>query len=447
LLCLEVNMKDPRSPASTSWKLRTALLVGALAFFAPTVVVGQAVVEPAVTSLRLGALFPQSGDLAFGAADALQGVQIAVELFNEINEHGIEVELVTADAPNPAGGAAGVRQLVTTNRAQVVIGTYASAIASAAAPAAERLNVPYVETTAFAEGITRNTGNVIRTTISSGALGAAAMDFVLTGLAERLGVAEADMRVALVHTDDEFGVSIADAALARLNESPATLVLTESYPAATTRDLSSVLLRIRQTEPHAVVHIAQVPDATLLWRQAQQLDVYLPAVVGAGGGYGQAQFAAALGDNVNGIFNVVPPTSGSINTESLSPQAQELLGELRDRVAARGWTQGNYTDWAFMGTWVFLDEILPRAASLSVADLMAAAAEVQVDALDSVTGFGFEFIPAGEPNSGQNLRAIPVVQQWQEGTLRVVYPEALAVGEFIHVPLPTWGERTERIAD
>ncbi len=370
-----------------------------------------------------------------------------MDLFNERNSHGITVELVTADAPDPAGGAAGVRQLATSDAAEVIIGTYASAIASAAAPAAERLGIPYIESTAFAEGITRNTNNVIRTTISSGALGAAAMDFVLTGLAEQLGVAEGDMRVVLLHTDDEFGVSIAEAALERIQESSATLALQESYPAATTRDLSSVLLRIQGLEPHAVVHIAQVPDATLFWRQAQQLDVYLPAVVGAGGGYGQSEFANALGDNINGIFNVVPPTSGSINTDALSPDAQELLQELGERVSANGWTQGPYTDWAFMGTWIFLDQIVPRAASLSIDDLMTAAAEVDVPATESVTGFGFRFVPAGEPNSGQNMMAIPVVQQWQDGTLRVAYPEEFAVTEFTNVPLPTWDERTEEIAD
>lgn len=421
-----------------------ALAAGVLAVSTPSLVQAD---TPAVQSLRLGALFPQSGNLAFGAANALQGVQIAVDLFNERNSHGITVELVTADAPDPAGGAAGVRQLATSDAAEVIIGTYASAIASAAAPAAERLGIPYIESTAFAEGITRNTNNVIRTTISSGALGAAAMDFVLTGLAEQLGVAEGDMRVVLLHTDDEFGVSIAEAALERIQESSATLALQESYPAATTRDLSSVLLRIQGLEPHAVVHIAQVPDATLFWRQAQQLDVYLPAVVGAGGGYGQSEFANALGDNINGIFNVVPPTSGSINTDALSPDAQELLQELGERVSANGWTQGPYTDWAFMGTWIFLDQIVPRAASLSIDDLMTAAAEVDVPATESVTGFGFRFVPAGEPNSGQNMMAIPVVQQWQDGTLRVAYPEEFAVTEFTNVPLPTWDERTEEIAD
>lgn len=392
---------------------------------------------PSVERLKVGLLFPQSGSLAFGAADALQGAQIAIALFNESNPYGITVEVATADAPDAATGPIAVRQLVTQDRVDVIIGTYASAIASAAAPAAERLGIPYLETTAFAEGITRNNRNVVRTTISSGALGAAAADFIVTGLAERLGVAEEEMRVGIVFTDDEFGTSIADAALARLRDSSAQLVLQESYTAATISDLSPVLLRIQQQRPHAVIHIAQVADAVLFWRQAQQLDVNIPAVIGAGGGYGQAQFAEPLGSVADGIFNVVPPTSGSINTEALSEQAQELLAEFQRRLSERGWAQGPYTDWAFMGTWIFLSEILPRAASLSISDFRAAAQKVDIAPENSITGFGFAF---GE-DTGQNLRAIPVVQQWQGGQLRVVYPEAFAVAELINVPLPAWSDR------
>lgn len=398
-----------------------------------------------IETLRVGALFPQTGGMAFGGSNALQGVQIATELFNETNPHGITVELVTADAPDPATGTTAVRQLITQENVDVVMGTFSSAVASATAPAAERLDVLYVETTAWAEGITANTRNVLRTTISSGSLGAAAADFILTGLADQLGTAEAQMRLAIVYTDDEFGTSIADAAIGRVAASPAEIVVQESYPAATTSDLSSVLLRIQQEGVDAVIHIAQVPDAVLFWRQAQQLGVDMPAVVGVGGGYGQVEFARPLGTNTDGIFNVVPPTSGSINVASLTPQAQELLDELRTRVAARGWTQGPYTDWGFMGAWVFLNEVVPSAASVSIDDMVAAAAGVRVDALDSITGFGFEFAAASHENSGQNLRAIPVVQQWQDGQLRVTYPREIAVADFINVPLPPWSERNEAI--
>ena len=134
-----------------------------------------------IETLRVGALFPQTGGMAFGGSNALQGVQIATELFNETNPHGITAELVTADAPDPATGTTAVRQLITQENVDVVMGTFSSAVASATAPAAERLDVLYVETTAWAEGITANTRNVLRTTISSGSLGAAAADFILTG--------------------------------------------------------------------------------------------------------------------------------------------------------------------------------------------------------------------------------------------------------------------------
>ncbi len=396
-------------------------------------------------NVKIGALFPQTGSMAFGAANAIQGVTMAVDMYNQRNPHGIRIELVTADAPDAAGGTSAVRHLIAHEKVDVVIGTYSSAIASAAAPAAERLNIPYLETTAFAERITRMTKNVVRTTISSGALGAAAADFALTGLARQLGVEESAMRVAILFTDDEFGTSIADAAMARLQNSRARLVLRESYPAATTNDLSSVLMRIQKEQPHAVIHVAQVADAVLFWRQAQQLNVNIPAVIGTGGGYGQVEFARPLGANADGIFNVVPPTSGSINTASLSPAAQSLLKDLRTMVTQRGWTQGPYTDWAFIGTWVFLNEILPKAKSLSTSDFMAAASQVKIDARDSITGFGFEFAGPDHPNSGQNLRAVPVVQQWQGGTLKVTYPVEFAVAKFINVPQLPWSQRTHVI--
>ncbi len=397
-----------------------------------------------IKNLRVGALFPMSGDLALGATEALHGVKVAVELFNEINEHGITVDLFTADAPSPSAAVSAVQQLVERDRVDVIIGTYSSAVASVAVPAAERLGTLYLETTAFAQSITRNSQNVIRTTISSGALGAAAVDFILTVAANRLDIAEDDMRVAVIRTDDEFGTSMANAAMERLGETTAKLVLDESYPAGAMKDFSPVLLRIRQEKPHAVVHVAQVSDAVLFRRQARELDVDIPMVVGTGGGYGRIEFARALGADADGIFNVVPPASGSIDVTSLSAFSHDLLGRLQEKLEVRGWNQGNYTDWAFMGTWVFLNEVAPHAVSTSVEDFMEAAAHVQVDKVDSITGFGFEFAGMGDADPGQNRRAIPVVQQWKRGRLLVVYPEGAAVTRLVNVPLPTWSQRSEK---
>ena len=394
--------------------------------------------------VRLGAVFPQSGDLAFEATEALQGVEVAVDLFNEDGGlDGVPVELRDADAPDPEAGTSAVRQLVEEDEVDVLVGTYSSAIATAAAPTAERTGTPYLETTAFAAALTEGPQNVLRTTISSRDLGAYAVEFVGTGLADELGVSADDMRLAVIYTDDEFGTSIADAALDALDDSPVELVLEESYDAATISDMSSTLLQIDEQDVTAVIHVSQISDGILFWRQAQELDIDVPAAVGAGGGYGQTDFAEPLGDASDGIFNVVPPTSGSIDTGALSDEAQELLERLEAELDERGYNHGVYTDWGFMGTWVFLNEVLPNAESTSLEDIMAAAQEVDVAPEDSITGFGFQFAGPDDETPGQNLRAEPVVQQWQDTELCVVFPEDYAVADLINVPLPPWEEREE----
>jgi branched-chain amino acid transport system substrate-binding protein len=42
---------------------------------------------------------------------------------------------------------------------------------------------------------------------------------------------------------------------------------------------------------------------------------------------------------------------------------------------------------------------------------------------------------------GQNTRAFPVAQQWQDGKLVVIAPENLATAKATLVPLPSWSDR------
>jgi branched-chain amino acid transport system substrate-binding protein len=42
---------------------------------------------------------------------------------------------------------------------------------------------------------------------------------------------------------------------------------------------------------------------------------------------------------------------------------------------------------------------------------------------------------------GQNQRSFPVAQQWQDGKLVVVAPDAFKTNDPILVPLPSWSQR------
>jgi hypothetical protein len=48
-----------------------------------------------------------------------------------------------------------------------------------------------------------------------------------------------------------------------------------------------------------------------------------------------------------------------------------------------------------------------------------------------------------DPKTGQNLRAITPVAQWQKQQMPTVWPEKAAIAKMIF-PLPTWAERKKK---
>jgi len=52
-----------------------------------------------------------------------------------------------------------------------------------------------------------------------------------------------------------------------------------------------------------------------------------------------------------------------------------------------------------------------------------------------------KFAPPGHPMAGQNLRATPVVDQWQEQELWTVWP---VEAKELFLPMSTWKERKKK---
>ena len=73
-----------------------------------------------------------------------------------------------------------------------------------------------------------------------------------------------------------------------------------------------------------------------------------------------------------------------------------------------------------------------------------AALAVDIPQGGTVFGYGVKFAPPDNPAAGQNLRAHPVIMQWQDQKMVVVYPAGFAVGQLL-LPLPTWEERAKGI--
>src|SRR5207244_4499916 len=115
-----------------------------------------------------------------------------------------------------------------------------------------------------------------------------------------------------------------------------------------------------------------------------------------------------------------------INQSALLPEARALL----QRATARYKSQHHLSMSAaavagFVGAWVMFHEILPRAGSLSRADLWQAAMSLDLPDGSEINGAGVRFADAGTSDMGQNRRAASVIWEWLgPGHRAVVYPPA-----------------------
>ncbi|RMF83309.1 MAG: ABC transporter ATP-binding protein, partial [Nitrospinota bacterium] len=93
----------------------------------------------------------------------------------------------------------------------------------------------------------------------------------------------------------------------------------------------------------------------------------------------------------------------------------------------------------FNHTWIFLNDVLPRAiqkyGGVTPDAIRQAALETDIPEGGTPGGYGVKFAPPGHEMAGQNLRAYPVLMQWINGKVEIVWPPALKTAEPI-LPLP-----------
>ena len=80
----------------------------------------------------------------------------------------------------------------------------------------------------------------------------------------------ADVAMALIYEDGPYGASVKDANFNVANKNKMKVVLTEGYDHQT-KDLSSLILKLKAHKPDAVLHAGYYPDIVLFLRQAREL--------------------------------------------------------------------------------------------------------------------------------------------------------------------------------
>ncbi|MCO5091676.1 ABC transporter substrate-binding protein [Bosea sp. (in: a-proteobacteria)] len=390
---------------------------------------------------RIGALFPLTGSLALLGNENLNGARIAVEMINEKGGiDGKKVELVQGDASTPDKAQSEAERLASLENLQIITGTYSSGLSYAASQVVERRGGLYWETGGIADGLTqRGFSGYFRIVFTASSNGQLAATIASDLIAPKLGKKPADLTVLVVHEDSDYGTSVATAAENKAKELGFKVAGRLPYKAVTT-DLSSLVLRMKASGADIVIASSYANDALLIQRQMKQLGVNVGAFIGTGGIYGLASFGEGLGSAVNGIFDT--EGSAAINPAALSEEARGLLAEFQKRFqASQGKAPSYVGTQGFVGTYVLLDKVLRAAGAADPAKLKAAALALDIPYGGTALGWGVKFAGPGNAMQGQNERAFPVAQQWQNGKLVVVAPANVKTAEPILVPLPAWDKR------
>lgn len=373
--------------------------------------------KPSVEVVRVGVLYPLSGDLASTGQDNQNGVILAAEEINAAGGiqslGGAKLELVFGDTQgNPDIGAQETERLIQQENVVAIIGAYQSSVTKPATQAAERLETPFIVNMAISDIITeRGFQYTFRVCPKAQYYGRDQVLFV-KDLANLAGYPV--QRVALLYENTDFGTGTSLAQKAALQENGLEVVAEVSYTAEGATDLSNEVSQVLAANPDAILEVTYLNDSILIARALAEAGATIP-LVDAAGGVVYPEYVEQLGDMAEGSFTLVEYSKYAAGGEELNTRFRERFGAD---------ITGN-SAYAYQAVYVLADA-LERAGTLDKKQLRAALA-----ATDMPKG-PHMILPAERIRfdaDGQNEFATLFMAQIQGGELVPVWPAEFAASK------------------
>lgn len=390
--------------------------------------------------IRIGLIFPTTGAMAALGTDQGNAARMMLDQVNaDGGIDGTKIKIFEGDSQSdPSTGATVAQRMIDTNQVQIIIGSYASGIAQAVAPVAQRNRVVLWEVGAVSPTVAQK-GNdyFVRTVGTSDTFAAADLAFLRDHLAPELGKSVSELRVAVANEDGPFGTTVADAIEAQAKAAGVNVVTREQY-AETSGDLTPVVLRLKAAKPDVVLIAPLVASAPLFWKAARTQNLQIDAIIGSAGFSSSVFVDTFKAKGVEGVYDVEPPAVAQMSTEHLAKDAATTLSELGAKFEKEyGHPCLVHCGDGLGGAYILVKDVLPRAlesGDISGTSVRDAARKTDIADGGTPQGFGAKFTDAGE-----NERAKSYIMQWQDGVLRVVYPTDRA--EAKPVAMPAWSAR------
>ncbi len=396
-----------------------------------------AVPARAVDNVKIGVIYPLTGNAASAGQSAKDAIEIGAEIVNGAhpelsaiplgataglpNLGGAKIELVGADHQgNPSVGQNQTLRLITQEKVAAMLGVYHSSVAMVATAVAERQGIPFVVSDSVALDITKRGFQwVFRTTPIASDFAKSYTDF-LTELKKSGKPLDS---IAVVNENTEYGTSVSGSILAAAKAANIKVAAQIPY-SANSSDVSAQVLQLKTLKPDAVIFISYTADAILYFKTMKNLDYLPPLIIGDDSGFSDPSFIANVGALAQGAvnrsaFDIGKPGSNSyiVNQMFRAKYNRDL-----DDTSAR-WMQG----------FLVLAEAINRAGSTDPAKIQAALRATDLKPEQLMIGYrGVKF-----DQTGQNTLAAAYLIQLQGQQYVSVWPTDRATGKFEY-PMKGW---------
>ncbi|HEY6094714.1 MAG TPA: amino acid ABC transporter substrate-binding protein [Gallionellaceae bacterium] len=252
----------------------------------------------------LGASVQMTGPVANTGRYYRDAYQFAIDKINAaggVKIAGRSYKLVLKLYDNQSDVNLSVRQyteLITQDKADLLLGPFASNFALADSAVSEKYKVPMVQGGGASDQIfARNFQYIF------GTLAPASNYFGSTISMLRL-LKPAPQSVALLYADDAFDVSVADGTRALLKQAGLTIVMDERY-SSNASDFNSLLSQLKTRNPDVVLVAGHETELLNFVRQAKSLAV-APKLYSFTVGVPSEDFRKALGKDADYAFGMTP---------------------------------------------------------------------------------------------------------------------------------------------
>lgn len=411
------------------------ILVSLLALLGPAAAPGQA---PKV--VKIGGVYPLTGNIASTGLDCRRGVELAVDIINGKydldlplaraeglpNLGGARLEVVFGDTKGePKNGIAEVERLVTQEKVVGIVGAYQSAVTKTASQATERMRIPYVCSDSSSPTLTQSGYRYFFRVSPHDALFARDQFNFLKDM-EKKG--QKVQTIAVLYENTEFGANVGKEVAKLAPEYGYKLVENISYTANAT-DVTSEVGRLIKANPDVLMHASYITDAILFTKTFKELG-FKPKAIMTFAGYIEPAYLPAVKADGNGI---VVRSTFALDLAKNKPLVAKVNELFRKKY---GIDMSENAARSFTAPFVLADAI-NRARSTDPEAVVKALQETSFGPSQIIYPWqGVKF----DPQTHQNTYARGILVQIQKEKYVTVWPFDSAAAEVIW-PLPAWGKK------